>query len=167
MDGTQHKLSRIRPPRVQITYDVEVGNAIESKELPLVVGVLSDLAGQPETPPLRLKERAFVQIDGENFNDVLSSLAPRLKIVAPNRLQEEGQHISAELRFKSIDDFEPVNVAKQVEPLRRLLEVREKLVDLLAKLDGNEELNNLLQGVLKDGTGLEELKSALAKAERP
>jgi type VI secretion system protein ImpB len=131
-----------------------------------VIGVLGDFAGQPTTPPPRLKERKFTQIDGESFDGVLAAMDPCVKVVVPNRLQEGSKQLSAELHFKSIDDFDAVNVAKQIEPLRRLLEVRERLVDLLAKLDGNEDLNNVLQDVLKDGAGLEELKSSLGRPER-
>jgi type VI secretion system protein ImpB len=166
MSNTQQKLSRVRPPRVQITYDVETGGASLSKELPLVIGVLADLAGHPEVAPPRFKDRQFVQIDADNFDEVLASTAPHLRVVVPNRLQEGGHMLSAELRFKSIEDFDPASVVRQVEPLQRLLEARGRLVDLLAKLDGNEDLNNALQAALKDGAGLEGIKTALQEPSR-
>jgi len=164
-ENTQHKLDRVRPPRVQITYDVEIGNAKEQKELPLVVGILADLAGQQETPLPKLKERKFVEIDRDNFNDVLAKIHPRTKVAVDNKLQNNGSKIVAELNFSHMDDFHPMQVLNQVEPLRKLLEARQRLVDLLAKLDGNDELNNLLQGALKDGSGLQELKTQLEEAK--
>jgi type VI secretion system protein ImpB len=162
-ESTQHKLDRIRPPRVQITYDVEIGDAKQQKELPLVVGIMADLVGQQETPLPKLKERKFVEIDRDNFNDVLASLHPRTKVIVDNKLQNNGTKIAAEMHFNHIDDFHPMQVVHQVEPLKKLLEARQRLVDMVAKLDGNDELNNLLQGALKDGTGLKELKDSLDK----
>src|SRR5262245_33934364 len=137
-ESTQHKLDRVRPPRVQITYDVEIGGAIQMKELPLVVGIMADLVGQNDAIP-RLKERKFVQIDRDNLNEVLSNLAPRLKYPVPNRIANDGSKISVELTFKHMDDFHPTEVLKQVAPLKKLLETRQRLIDLLAKLDGNED----------------------------
>jgi type VI secretion system protein ImpB len=160
-ESTQHKLDRVRPPRVQITYDVEIGNAKEQKELPLVVGILADLAGQQETPLPKVKERKFVEIDRDNFNDVLAKIHPRTKVSVDNKLQNNGSKLVAELNFSHLDDFHPMQVLNQVEPLRKLLEARQRLVDLLAKLDGNDELTNLLQGAIKDGSGLQELKASL------
>jgi type VI secretion system protein ImpB len=162
-DSTQHKLDRIRPPRVQITYDVEVGGAIQTKELPLVVGILADLAGQPEEPLPRLKERKFIQIDRDNFDEVLASYQPRLKLTVANRLQQEGQPLSVQLRFERLEDFEPLQLVQRIEPLKKLLEVRQRLVDLIAKLDGNDALNALLQGLLTDANGLQQLKAELEK----
>lgn len=158
-ESTQHKLDRIRPPRVQITYDVETGGAIQMKELPMVVGILSDLAGQQDKLP-RLKERKLAQIDRDNFNDILGSINPRLKYIVDNKLTGSGK-LAVELSFKHIDDFHPLQVLNQVEPLRQLLEARQKLVDLLAKLDGNEDLEKQLQGVLGDAGKLGEIRKAL------
>src|SRR5690349_97401 len=128
-ESTQHKLDRIRPPRVQITYDVEIGGAIQMKELPLVVGILADLVGQNDAIP-RLKDRKFVQIDRDNFNEVLASLSPRVKYPVQNRLTNDGSKLSVELTFKHMDDFHPTEIVKQVTPLRKLLETRQRLVDL-------------------------------------
>lgn len=158
-ESTQHKLGRIRPPRVQITYDVEIGEAFEKKELPLVVGVLSDLSGKPEEALPPLKERKFVEIDRDNFNDVLESITPRLALRVPNRLADDDSQLNVELRFRDIEDFSPVNVLKQVEPLRKLYEARQRLVDLLAKLDGNDELDKRLQEIAGNTEQLTEIKS--------
>ncbi|WKE64479.1 type VI secretion system contractile sheath small subunit [Gallaecimonas kandeliae] len=159
-ESTQHKLSRVRPPRVQITYDVEIGDAIEKKELPLVVGILSDLSGKPETPLPKLTERRFVEIDRDNFNEVLASIGPRLALQVDNALSDDGSKLNVELKFNHFDDFDPVNIVKQVTPLRRLFEARQRLRDLLTKLDGNDDLDKLLQEVVSNTEGLKEIKDA-------
>jgi len=158
-ESTQHKLDRIRPPRVQITYDVEIGGAIQKKELPLVIGVMSDLSGKPENPLPKLKDRGFVEIDRDNFNDVLASIGPRLAFPVDNKLSKDGGSLNTELRFKSIEDFSPVNLVKQVPALRKLFEARGKLSDLLAKLDGNDDLDGQLQKIVNDTDALKKLKS--------
>src|SRR3954447_24315707 len=137
-ESTQHKLDRIRPPRVQITYDVEIGGAIQKKELPLVVGIMADLSGKPEVPLPKLKDRKFVEIDRDNFNDILKSTAPRLALRVNNKLANDGTKLNVELRFGHLDDFSPISIVKQVKPLEKLLEARGRLNDLLAKLDGND-----------------------------
>lgn len=167
-ESTQHKLDRIRPPRVQITYDVEIGNAIEKKELPLVVGILADLAGKPENAPPKLSERRFVDIDRDNFNDVLGAIAPRLAVQVDNAIAGDGSKLNIELKFANFDDFDPANIVKQVTPLRRLFEARQRLRDLLTKLDGNDQLDQLLQEVVANTEGLQEIKSnANGAAEAP
>lgn len=158
-ESTQHKLDRIRPPRVQITYDVEIGGAIEVKELPLVVGIMADLTGQPVEPPLPLKERRFVDIDRDNFNDILASIAPRLACRVDNTLTNDNTKLNVELRFRHIDDFHPLQVLKQVQPLNKLFEARQRLRDLLTKLDGNDQLDSLLQRVLANTQDLQTLKA--------
>ena len=158
-ESTQKKLSRIRPPRVQITYDLETGGAIEMKELPLVVGILADLAGQPENPLPPVKARKFVDIDRDNFNDVLSSIGPRLQISTANRLREDGGSLPLELRFRKLDDFRPEAVVQQVEPLKELFLARQRLNDLLAKLDGNDDLDALLQDVATNTESQAQLKA--------
>jgi type VI secretion system protein ImpB len=132
-ESTQHKLDRVRPPRVQITYDVEIGGAIQMKELPFVVGILADLAGQQDALP-RFKERKFTQIDRDNYNQVLANIAPKLKYAVPNHIKKEG-NLGVDLTFRHIDDFHPTAIAKAVPQLRELLEMRQRLVDLLTKLD--------------------------------
>jgi type VI secretion system protein ImpB len=158
-ESTQHKLDRIRPPRVQITYDVEIGGAIEKKELPLVIGVLADLSGKPDAPLPKLKERGFVEIDRDNFNDVLASIAPRLAFAVENKLAKDGSYINSELRFRNIDDFSPENLVLQVAPLKKLFDARNRLSDLLAKLDGNDELDGALQNIAADPDSLKKIKS--------
>ena len=158
-ESTQHKLDRIRPPRVQITYDVEIGGAIEKKELPLVIGVMADLSGKPETPLPKLKERGFVEIDRDNFNDVLASIAPRLAFRAQNKLNKEGGFLNTELRFRSMEDFSPVNLINQVPALKKLFDARNRLSDLLAKMDGNDELDAALQQIVSDTETLKKIKS--------
>ncbi|MBH9302771.1 type VI secretion system contractile sheath small subunit [Pseudomonas aeruginosa] len=164
-ESTQHKLDRVRPPRVQITYDVEIGNAIEKKELPLVVGILADLSGKPDTPPAKLVERRFVDIDRDNFHAILSSISPRATLQVDNTISGADSKLNVELRFNHIEDFDPVNLVKQVVPLRRLFEARQRLRDLLTKLDGNDDLDQLLQDVVANTEGLQEIKAARPEAE--
>jgi type VI secretion system protein ImpB len=149
-ESTQHKLDRVRPPRVHITYDVEIGDAIEMKELPFVVGVLADLSGKPDEALPRLRDRKFVDIDRDNFNDVMKGAKPRLAFKVDNKLTNDDSKMGVELRFNSMDDFEPEQVVNQVEPLRKLLEVRRQLSDLLAKTDGNDKLNERLQEIISN-----------------
>ena len=148
-ESIQQKISRVRPPRVHITYDVEVGGAIEMKELPFVLGVLGDFSGNPEEAPPRLRDRKFVEIDRDNFDDVLAGMKPRLVMKVDNTLQDDGSQLGVELKFRQMSDFEPDQLVKQVEPLRRLVELRQNLSDLLAKTDGNDKLGDLLQNVLQ------------------
>src|SRR5690349_16818501 len=129
-ESTQHKLDRVRAPRVQITYDLEKGDAKEKKELPYVIGVVGDFSGQPEKELARLKDRKFVGVDRDNFNDVLKAMTPRLETRVENTLKGDGSQLGVELKFNSLKDFEPENVVKQIEPLRKLLELRQKLSDL-------------------------------------
>lgn len=164
-ESTQHKLDRVRPPRVQITYDVEIGNAIEKKELPLVVGILADLSGKPDTPQAKLVERRFVDIDRDNFNEILTSISPRATLQVDNTISGDDSKLNVELRFNHIEDFDPVNLVKQVVPLRRLFEARQRLRDLLTKLDGNDDLDQLLQDVVANTEGLQEIKAARPEAE--
>ena len=163
-DSTQKKISRIRPPRVQITYDVEAGGAIEKKELPFVVGVMADLSGQrdSERPLPKVKERKFVEIDRDNFNDVMAGIAPRLSFRVPNALQNDGTMLSVNLGFAEMDDFGPVQVLQQVSGLKELYQARKKLSDLLTKLDGNDELSALLGDVIASSEKQDDLRKALA-----
>jgi type VI secretion system protein ImpB len=164
-ESTQHKLDRVRPPRVQITYDVEIGGAIVMKELPFVVGIMSDLSGKPEEPLPKLKQRKFVEIDRDNFNDVLASSKPRLTFQVDNKLVDDGSKLNIELKFSHMDDFNPVNVLKQVEPLNKLFEARGRLSDLIGKLDGNDDLDKLLQDIVENTEGLKEIKAQTAGGE--
>ena len=149
-ESTQHKLDRVRAPRVQLTYDVEVGDAIEKKELPFVAGVIGDFSGQPAEPLAKLKERKFVNVDKDNFDDVLKGMKPRVQMQVDNKLKGDGSKVGVELNFKSLDDFSPEAVANQVEPLRKLLEARQKLADLRNKMAGNDKFEELLNEVLQN-----------------
>jgi type VI secretion system protein ImpB len=160
-ESLQHKIDRVRPPRVQITYDVEVGGAIELKELPFVVGVMGDFVGKPEEPLPAFKNRKFVEIDPDNFDQVMAGMSPRLAYTVDNKLQDDGSKMGAELKFKSIEDFEPDNVVQQVEPLRKLVEARQKLSDLLSKMDGNEKLEKMLEDIMSDAGKQKQLSDAL------
>jgi len=156
-ESLQHTLDRVRAPRVQITYDVEVGDAIEMKEIPFVVGVLGDLSGNPDEPLPKLKDRKFVEIDRDNFDIVLAGMKPRLAFRADNKLTDDDTKMAVELRFKSMDDFHPERVAEQITPVRKLVDTRKKLSDLLNKLDGNDKLDELLQDVISSTDSLEKL----------
>jgi type VI secretion system protein ImpB len=165
-ESLQHKLDRVRPPRVQITYDVEIGGAILKKELPLVVGVLADLSGNPEQPLPKLRQRKFVEIDRDNFNDVLAANAPRLTLRVDDRFSKNADSkLNIELKFREIDDFTPLNVMSQVEPLRKLFEARQRLTDLLGKLDGNDALDSMLQEVVANTEDLKQLQAATSSKE--
>ena len=160
-ESIQQKIARTRPPRVQITYDVETGGAIEMKELPFVVGVLGDFSGKPEEPLPAMKNRKMVEIDRDNFDQVLSGMKPRLAYNVDNKLQDDGSKMGVELKFNKIDDFEPDNIVQQVEPLRKLVEARQKLSDLLSKMDGNDKLETILNDVIADAGKQKELSDAL------
>ena len=160
-ESLQHKLDRVRPPRVQITYDVEVGDAIELKELPFVIGVLGDFVGKPEDPLAPLKDRKFVEIDPDNFNQVLAGMKPRVAFNVDNKLQDDGSKMGIDLKFSNIEDFEPDNVVQQVEPLRKLVEARQKLSDLRSKMDGNDKLESILQDIISNSDKQKELSDAL------
>jgi type VI secretion system protein ImpB len=160
-ESLQHKLDRVRSPRVHITYDVETGGAIEKKELPFVMGVFGDFTGMPEQPLPRLKDRKFVEIGPDNFDNVLAAMKPHLQFKVENKLSEDpnaGQ-LGVDLHFKSLEDFEPAQVAKQVKPLNELLKLRTKLSDLRGTLQGNDKLDEVLQQTLRDSGKLEQLKS--------
>jgi type VI secretion system protein ImpB len=156
-ESIQGKLGRVRPPRVHITYDVEVGDAIQLKELPFVVGVLADLSGKPDEPLPQVKDRKFVDIDRDNFDAVLKGMKPRIAYRVDNKLADDDSKLGVELRFNNIQDFEPEQVVNQVEPLRKLAEARKKLSDLMAKMDGNDRLVELMDEVIKNTDALQKL----------
>lgn len=156
-ESIQKRLQKVRPPRVQLTYDVEKGDAIEQKEIPFVVGVLGDFSGTPEQALAKIKDRKFVNVDLDNLDEVMEGMAPRAVFRVANKLGDEGGEFGVELMFKSIDDFRPESVVQQVEPLRKLLEARSKLADLRNKLAGNEKLEDLLNDVLANTEQLKKL----------
>jgi type VI secretion system protein ImpB len=159
-ESTQHKLDRVRSPRVQITYDLEVGGAIQLKELPFVVGVLGDFSGKPAEPLPRLKDRKFVNVDRDNFDQVLAGMKPRLAYKVDNKLADDETKLGVELNFKSLEDFEPENVVNQVEPLRKLLDARRRLSDLVHKIDGNDKLDAVLQEIVGNTEKLKQVGAA-------
>ena len=168
-DSTQHKLDRVRPPRVQITYDVEVGDAIEIKELPFVMGVLGDFTGQPTEPLAKLKDRKFVEVTPDNFDTVIENMKPHLAFSVDNKLSDEADagQLKVDLNFKSLQDFEPEQVARQVKPLRELLELRTRLSDLRGSLQGNDKLEELLQDAITNTEKLGKLKEEVKPEGEP
>ncbi|CDG83189.1 type VI secretion system contractile sheath small subunit [Janthinobacterium agaricidamnosum] len=165
-ESVQKRLQKVRPPRVQMTYDVEIGDAIENKELPFVMGVVGDFSGNSEIEQKRLKERSFVGIDRDNFDEVMKGLEPRANFSVSNELDGEGGKFGVDLKFRSIDDFRPEAVVSQVEPLRKLLEARTKLADLRNKLAGNDKLEDILNDVLNSTEKLAQLgQQSAAKKE--
>jgi type VI secretion system protein ImpB len=158
-ESLQKWVGRNRPPRVQITYDVEIGDAIEKRELPLVVGVLADLAGKPASAPPKMKDRRFVEIDRDNFDEIMAKIGPRLDMSVPDMMKGSG-NLKIELTPKKFADFHPEAIVDQVPRLKKLLEARLELRDLLAKLDGNDDLDGLLAGIVKNTEGLKQIRTA-------
>jgi type VI secretion system protein ImpB len=152
---------------VQLTYDVEVGDAIEQKELPFVAGVLGDFTGKqdPEKPLPKLKDRKFVNVDLDNFDDVMKGMAPKASYRVKNKLSPEGGEFAVNLEFNKLEDFRPEQVVQQVEPLRKLLDARTKLSDLRNKLAGNEKLEDILGDVMSNTDKLKKLGSEAKKGE--
>jgi len=149
-ESLQKKVGRVRPPRVQITYDVQIGDAIEKRDLPFVVGVLADLSGMPNKPLPPIAKRKFVAIDRDNLNDVMKKIGPRLAFKVPNRLNEDDTKLNVELNFESMEDFQPAKIAQQITPLRKLLELRNSLANLRSNLIGNDKLDVLLQEMIQN-----------------
>jgi type VI secretion system protein ImpB len=164
-ESLQKKLDRVRKPRVHITYDVETEGAAVTKELPFVVGVLGDFSGQPTEPLKPLKDRKFIQIDRDNFNDVMARMTPGLNLKVKNTLKDDGSEMGVQLKFSSMDDFAPEKVAQQIDPVKKLLETRDKLRDLLTKVDRSENLENILENVLKNTEELKKLKDQLGEGK--
>jgi len=167
-ESVHAKLERVRPPRVHVTYNVEIGNAIELKEIPFVMGVFADLSGMPEDPLPKIKDRRFVEITPDNFDSVLDSMKPRVAFSVENKLSDEPNagKIGVDLTFKTVEDFEPENVARRVQPLKELLELRTKLSDLVGTLQGNEKLDRLLQDVITNTDKLEQVRAEISN-EKP
>jgi len=157
-ESVQKRLQKVRAPRVQMTYDVEIGDAIENKELPFVVGVLGDFGSDPDAPKKRLKDRKFVSVDVDNFDEVLDGVAPTTSFRVPNHLSAEGGEFAVKLQFRQMADFRPEAVVQQVKPLKGLLEARGKLADLRNKLAGNDKLEDLLNDVLSNTEKLDSLR---------
>jgi type VI secretion system protein ImpB len=160
-ESIHNTLEAVRKPRVHIKYEVETGGAQVEKELPFIVGVLGDFSGQPTEPLKPLKDRKFIQIDRDNFNDVLARMTPALNLKVENTLKGDGSEMAVQLKFNSMDDFEPGKIVNQVEPLKKLLETRDKLRDLLTKIDRSEDLENVLEKVLQNTEQLKQLSGEL------
>ena len=161
-ESVHDKLERVRKPRAHITYQVETEGAVVEKELPFVVGVLGDFSGNSPTAPLKaFKDRKFIQIDRDNFNDVMARMTPGVNFRVENTLADDGSEMGVSLAFGSLDDFHPASIARQVEPLRKLLETRDKIRDLLSKVDRSEDLEGLLDQVLQNADDLKKLSTAL------
>ena len=162
-ESVQKKLQRVRPPRVQVTYDVEIGDAIQLKELPFVLGVLGDFTGMPAEQLARLKDRRFVEVTGDNFDSVLDSMKPHVAFAVDNKLSEDSDaaQLKVDLHFKTLEDFEPEQVARQVKPLRELLDLRAKLNDLRGNLQTNEKLDELLVDAVSNTEKLNKLRNEL------
>jgi len=167
-ESTQTKLSRVRPPRVQITYDVQVGDAIELKEIPFVLVVLADLSGNPTEELARLKDRKFVEVTPDNFDDVLASMKPHLAYSVENKLASDpdAPKLKVDLNFRSLEDFEPEKVARQIKPLEQLLELRTRLADLRGSLQTNQTLDDLLQEVINSSEKMQRLRTEVQAAEK-
>lgn len=161
MGSVHKKLERVRKPRVHLIYEVETGGAAVKRELPFVVGVLGDFSGNPSQPLKPLRDRKFVQIDRDNFQDVMASMTPELNFKADNTLAGDGSQMAVSLKFNSMEDFEPARVANQVESLRKMLETRNKLSDLIAKADRSSDLEGLLEQALQDPKAMQRLSQEL------
>ncbi len=162
-ESVHKKLSRVRPPRVNITYEVHTGDAIEKKELPFVMGVLANLSGSPAEPLKAFKDRQFVEVNPDNFDEVLASMNPHLQFTVSNKLSddEKAGNLAVALDFKSLDDFSPDRVGAQVPALKKLLDLRQELADLRGSLQGNDKLEDILQSTLLDQEKLDRLKSEM------
>ena len=161
-ESIHKKLERVRKPRVHITYDVETEGAVISKELPFVMGVMGDFTGNNPGEALKsVKDRKFIQVESDNLNEVMSKMAPGLRFKVDNTLQDDATSLPVDLQFRSMDDFEPGRVVEQIEPLRNLMETRNKLRDLLTKADRSEELESLLEKVLQNTDDMEQLSQEL------
>lgn len=160
-DSVHDKLDRVRKPRVHITYEVETEGAMVEKELPFVVGVLGDFSGNPTEPLKALKDRKFTQIDRDNFDEVMARMTPGLQMKVANTLANDGSEMAVQLKFSSMADFDPAAIAAQIDPLKKLLETRDKLRDLLTKIDRSEDLENLLDQVLQNTEQLKKLQGEL------
>jgi type VI secretion system protein ImpB len=168
-DSTQKKLERVRPPRVAISYEVDTGGAIEKKELPFLMGVLGDFSGQPTSalPKLKTKERKFVEVTPDNFDETLASMKPHLAFTVDNKLSDDPSkaRLKVDLHFRSLEDFSPEGVAKQVKPLQELLALRSQLADLRGSLQTNDRLDEVLQETLGDADKMNRLRGELGLTE--
>ena len=155
-ESQQQKLNRVRKPRVHITYEVETNGAVVKKELPFVMGVMGDFSGNPTNKPDPLTKRKFVEIDRDNFNDIMAKVSPELNLRVKNTLQDDDSEMGVQLKFSSMDDFDPARVVEQVPALKSLLDSRDQLRDLLTTMDRSEDLEELMEQVLSDSAKVQE-----------
>jgi type VI secretion system protein ImpB len=161
-DSSQKFIARNRAPRVQIEYDLETYGAERKIQLPFIMGVLADLSGKPAEALAPVENRAFLEVDVDNFNDRMKAMKPRAAFRVPNTLTGEGE-LSVDITFESMADFAPDAVARKVEPLRKLLEARTQLANLLSFMDGKSGAEDLVGRLLQDPA----LMQALASAPKP
>ena len=164
-ESIHDKLKRVRKPRVHITYDVETNGAVQEKEIPFVMGVMGDYSGDNTENKKALKDRKFSQIDRDNFNEVMNNISPQVNMKVENTLEADGSEMAINLDFKNMEDFEPQNIVEKVDPLKKLMETRNKLRDLLTKADRSEDLENLLEEVLSSTDALAALQGELGTDE--
>jgi type VI secretion system protein ImpB len=164
-NSVHDKLKRVRKPRVHITYEVEDGGATVVKDLPFVVGVMGDFSGDSAVPKKSLKERKFVDLKKDKFDQVMARIEPAVKMKVENTLEDNGKEFEVNLKFRSMDDFDPEKVVGQIEPLRKLMETRNQLRDIMAKADGSEALESLLEQILNDETKLASLREQLGNPD--
>ncbi len=165
-ESIHDKLKRVRKPRVHITYDVETNGAVQEKEIPFVMGVMGDYSGDNTENKKALKDRKFSQIDRDNFNEVMNNISPQVNMKVENTLEADGSEMAINLDFKNMEDFEPQNIVEKVDPLKKLMETRNKLRDLLTKADRSEDLENLLEEVLSSTDALAALQGELGTEEK-
>jgi type VI secretion system protein ImpB len=162
MISIQKKLSKERKPRIHITYDVETEGAVEKKELPFVVGAMGDYSGNnPGQAKKAFKGRKFVQIDADNFDEVMHKIQPGVSLKVKNTLADDDSEMKVDLQFNSIEDFEPHNIAQQIPALKKLLETRKKLTELLSKADISQDLEEILEQLLQDQERIKKLSGEL------
>lgn len=164
-ESSHEKLKRVRKPRVHITYDVETEGAVVQKDLPFVVGVMGDFSGDPTEPLKPMRDRSYINIDRDNFNEVMKRMTPGLNLRVENTIAGDDSEMGVQLKFESIEDFEPANVARQIEPLRNLLDTRDKLKELLTKVDLSPEYEGVLQEILENEDKLKSVADELGLGE--
>ena len=161
-ESQQHKLDRVRPPRVQITYDVETNGAMEKRELPFLVGVMAELSGhRPQDEIGPIKGRDFKEIDRDNIDAVMKDAAPVLNLSVANKLTDDNSNLRVALKFEGMQDFSPYKVADQIAPLKELLEMRKRLDEVLSKISTNEQLADVLQDVINNTEKVQKLAKEL------
>lgn len=156
----QKFIARNRAPRVHIEYDVELYGAEKKIQIPFIMGVMADLAGKQEEPLPPIEQRKFLEFDMDNFDDRIKAMKPRAAFRVKNTLTDDEGEISVDLTFESLDDFSPAAVARKVEPLRKLLEARTQLANLVTYMDGKAGAEELVSKAINDPELLKSLTAA-------